>query len=178
MTAPLSDTELIARVVAGDDTRAFEQLVLRHQAVVRGFLRRLTADADDIAQETFIKAYRRLSHFRGDAKFSTWLIAIAYNELRQTQRRRSHQQKIVVALRLEAPESAAESPVEMHDLPKLLAWLEEDERAAMLLSYAHGYSHSEIAVVTGLPIGTVKSKLNRAKARILERMNATVSPHV
>ncbi len=66
----------------------------------------------------------------------------------------------------------------MHDLPKLLAWLEEDERAAMLLSYAHGYSHSEIAVVTGLPIGTVKSKLNRAKARILERMNATVSPHV
>ncbi len=104
MTAPLSDTELIARVVAGDDTRAFEQLVLRHQAVVRGFLRRLTADADDIAQETFIKAYRRLSHFRGDAKFSTWLIAIAYNELRQTQRRRSHQQKIVAALRLEAPE--------------------------------------------------------------------------
>jgi len=50
--------------------------------------------------------------------------------------------------------------------------------AALLLSYAHGYSHSEIALVTGLPIGTVKSKLNRAKSRILERMNATVSPHV
>jgi RNA polymerase sigma-70 factor (ECF subfamily) len=177
VTAPLSDTELIARVVAGDDTRAFEQLVLRHQAVVRGFLRRLTADADDIAQETFIKAYRRLAHFRGDARFSTWLIAIAYNELRQMQRRHSHQQKVVAALRLES-HAAAESPVEMHDLPKLLAWLEEDERVAMVLSYAHGYSHSEIAVVTGLPIGTVKSKLNRARARILERMNGAVSPHV
>ena len=71
MTAPLSDTELIARVVAADDTRAFEQLVLRHQAIVRGFLRHLTADADDVAQETFLKAYRRLTYFRGDSKFST-----------------------------------------------------------------------------------------------------------
>jgi len=68
--------------------------------------------------------------------------------------------------------------VEVHDLPKVLAWLEEEERAAMLLSYAHGYSHSEIALVTGLPVGTVKSKLNRARVRILERMNATVSQHV
>ena len=178
VTAPLSDTELIARVVAAADARAFEQLVLRHQSVVRGFLRHLTAYADDVAQETFLKAYRRLAHFRGDSKFSTWLIAIAYNEMRQMQRRRMQQHRIVSALRLEEQDSDAEAPVEVHDLPKLLAWLEEEERAAMLLSYAYGYSHSEISLVTGLPIGTVKSKLNRAKARILERMNPTVSPHV
>jgi RNA polymerase sigma-70 factor (ECF subfamily) len=178
VTAPLSDTELIARVVVSDDTRAFEQLVLRHQAVVRGFLRRLTPDADDIAQETFLKAYRRLAHFRGDAKFSTWLIAIAYNELRQVQRRRTHQQKIVAALSLEARDADTDIPVEVHDLPKLLAWLEEEERVAMLLSYAHGYSHSEIALVIGLPVGTVKSKLNRAKARILARLNPTERQHV
>ncbi len=60
--------------------------------------------------------------------------------------------------------------MEVHDLPKLVAWLQEDERVVMVLSYAHDYSHSEIARVTGLPVGTVKSKLNRAKARILERM--------
>jgi RNA polymerase sigma-70 factor, ECF subfamily len=178
VTAPLSDAELIARAVASGDTRAFEQLVLRHQAVVRGFLQRLTSDADDIAQETFLKAYRRLAHFRGDAKFSTWLIAIAYNELRQAQRRRSHQRKIVAALTLETQDSDASEPVELHDLPKLLAWLEEDERVAMLLSYAYGYSHSEIALVIGLPVGTVKSKLNRAKTRILARLNPTERHHV
>jgi RNA polymerase sigma-70 factor (ECF subfamily) len=60
----------------------------------------------------------------------------------------------------------------------VLAWLEEEERAAMLLSYAYGYSHREISLVTGLPVGTVKSKLHRARVRILERMNATVSQHV
>ena len=178
MTAPLSDTELIARVVAGDDTRAFEQLVLRHQAIVRGFLRHLTADADDVAQETFLKAYRRLTYFRGDSKFSTWLIAIAYNEMRQMQRKRTHQNKIVAALSLEVHDGHAEAPEEVHDLPKVLAWLEEEERAAMLLSYVYGYSHREISLVTGLPVGTVKSKLNRARVRILERMNATVSQHV
>lgn len=180
MTTPPSDSELIVRVVVADDARAFEQLVLRHQGAVRGFLRHLTTEADDVAQETFLRAYRRLAHFRGDSKFSTWLIAIAYNEMRQMHRRKTQQDKVVSALRLEAPNSDAEVPVEVHDLPKMLAWLPEEERAVLLLSYAHGYSHSEIALVTGLPVGTVKSKLNRAKARILERMrmNGTVRQHV
>ncbi len=178
MRAP-SDAKLIARAVATDDPRAFEQLVLRYQSLVRGFLRQLTPEgADDIAQETFLKAYRRLSHFRGDAKFSTWLIAIAYNELRQAQRRWMQQKRVVSALRLEPNAGATVVPVEVHDLPKLLAWLDEDERAVMVLSYAHEYSHSEIALVTGLPLGTVKSKLNRAKARILARLNETERQHV
>ena len=145
-------------------TRAFEQLVLRHQGVVRGFLRHLTAEADDVAQETFLRAYRRLAHFRGDSKFSTSLIAIAYNEMRQMHRRRTQQNKVVSALRLQAPNDDAEVPVEVHDLPKMLAWLpEEEERAALLLSYAHGYSHSEIALVTGVPVGTVKSNSTARK---------------
>lgn len=179
MPAPLSDAELIARTVAADDPRAFEQLVLRYQSLVRGFLRQLAPEgADDLAQETFLKAYRRLAHFRGDAKFSTWLIAIAYNELRQAQRRWSHQRRVVSALRLEPDAAEAVAPADVHDLPKLLAWLDEDERVVMVLSYAHEYSHSEIARVTGLPLGTVKSKLNRAKARILARLNETERQHV
>jgi RNA polymerase sigma-70 factor, ECF subfamily len=177
VTAPLSDTELIARVVVADDARAFEQLVLRHQGVVRGFLCHLTSEADDVAQETFLRAYRRLANFRGDSKFSTWLIAIAYNELRQLHRRHAQQHKVVSALKLEARDGDSVVPVEVHDLPKILAWLPEEERVAMVLSYAHGCSHSEIALVTGLPIGTVKSKLNRAKARILEHLNGEVKEH-
>ena len=163
------------------DREAFGRLVQRYQRRVYAAALHILgnhSDADDVAQETFLKAYRRLTYFRGDSKFSTWLIAIAYNEMRQMQRKRTHQNKIVAALSLEVHDGHAEAPEEVHDLPKVLAWLEEEERAAMLLSYVYGYSHREISLVTGLPVGTVKSKLNRARVRILERMNATVIQHV
>ena len=175
MTALPPDAELIARVVAGDDPRAFERLVMQYQSPVRGFLRQLTSDpaaADDLAQETFLKAFQRLAQFRGDAKLSTWLIAIAYNEFRQSQRRTAHQLKITGALRQEPDLHTIEPSSEIHDLPKLLGWLEEDERVVMVLSYAYEFSHREIALVTGLPVGTVKSKVTRAKQRILERLRA------
>jgi len=80
---PISDAQLIARVVVRDDRHAFGELVRRHQSAVRSPLRRLTngnaALADDLAQETFLLAYRNLKSFRQDAKFSTWLYRIAYN---------------------------------------------------------------------------------------------------
>jgi RNA polymerase sigma factor (sigma-70 family) len=76
-----SDTALVARVVANDDRSAFELLVRRHQSPLRNFLRRLAkndaARADDLAQETFIKAYRSMASFAGTAKFSSWLYRIA-----------------------------------------------------------------------------------------------------
>jgi RNA polymerase sigma-70 factor, ECF subfamily len=170
------DAELIARVVAADDARAFEQLVRRYQAVVRGFLRRLCADAaaaDDLAQETFLKAYQRLAQFRGGAKLSTWLIAIAYNEFLQSRRRGAQRRRLAAALRQEPGHWTREETPEVHDLPKLLAWLEEDERVVMVLSYAHEFSHREIAIVMGLPVGTVKSKLTRGRQRILARLGTT-----
>src|SRR5579862_6464672 len=79
----VSDAQLIARVVVHDDRHAFSELVRRHQSAIRSTLRRLThgnaALADDLAQETFLLAYRNLKSFRQDAKFSTWLYRIAYN---------------------------------------------------------------------------------------------------
>src|SRR5213594_404523 len=88
----LTDAQLIARVVVDDDRNAFSELVRRHQSAVRTTLRRLTAGnhalADDLAQETFLLAYRNLKSFRQEAKFSTWLYRIAYNaflaDLRKT----------------------------------------------------------------------------------------------
>ena len=180
MTSLPSDADLIARVVARADARAFEQLVLRYQSLVRGFLRRLTADtaaADDAAQETFIKAYARLTQFRGDAKFGTWLVAIAYNEFRQLRRQRRQQDRIASVARDEATPHCVDLRAETLDLPKLLAWLEDDERAVLVLSYAHEYSHREISLVTGLPLGTVKSHLTRGKARILARLRDSESRH-
>ena len=80
---PVSDAQLIARAVVQDDRHAFGELVRRHQSAVRSTLRRLTggniAHADDLAQETFLLAYRNLKSFRQEAKFSTWLYRIAYN---------------------------------------------------------------------------------------------------
>jgi len=83
-----ADAELIARTLADDDRAAFGALVLRHQSSVRNFLRHLArgdaALADDLAQETFVRAYRGLARFRGDANFSTWLLGIAHNHWRNT----------------------------------------------------------------------------------------------
>src|SRR3954447_23041405 len=82
-TPPLSDAQLIARCVVGDDRHAFAELVKRHQSSVRACLRKLTSGnaalADDLAQETFILAWRNLKSFRQEARFSTWLYRIATN---------------------------------------------------------------------------------------------------
>ena len=79
----MTDAELIARALAGDDRHAFAELVRRHQSAVRACLRRLTAGnhalADDLAQETFVLAWRNLRTFRQEARFSTWLYRIATN---------------------------------------------------------------------------------------------------
>src|SRR2546430_801777 len=80
MAAP--DAELIVRVLSEDDRHAFGELVRRHQSQVRGLLRQLSSDAalaDDLAQETFLRAHRSLHQFRGGARFSSWLYRIAYN---------------------------------------------------------------------------------------------------
>jgi len=158
--------------------------VLRYQGLVRGFLRQLAPEhADDLAQETFLSAYRRIDRFRGDAKFSTWLVSIAYNALRQMQRSRKHQRKIVSALQLEPSAASIEDGhasahgALMHDLETLLGWLDDDERVTMVLSYAHEYSHREIANITGMPVGTVKSKLARAKVKLLDRLKVSEAQH-
>ena len=105
MTPP--DSELIVRVVAFDDRTAFGELVTRHQSAVRNFIRHLTggdaALADDLAQETFIQAYRSLPHFRGESAFPTWLLGIAHNRWRNARR----QQREHVSLNVEEVVHAA-----------------------------------------------------------------------
>ncbi len=87
-----SDADLIARVLAHEDQNAFGELVRRHQSPVRAFLARMARGdahlADDLAQETFLKAWKKLHSFRGNSRFSTWLFGIAFNEFRDAARRR------------------------------------------------------------------------------------------
>ena len=84
----LTDANLVARVIVDDDQHAFGELVRRHQSSVRGLLRQLTRTDIALADEAFLRAYRNIRSFHGEAKFSTWLYRIAYNCFREDARRR------------------------------------------------------------------------------------------
>ncbi len=166
-----SDSELIVRVVGRDDQAAFGELIVRHQSAVRRFLRHLTrgdnALADDLAQETFVQAYRGLNCFRGEARFATWLLGIAHNHWRNARRRkRDH-----VALDDPAVPEPATAATSTHselkeDLGAALSQLTVDEQTALHLFYEQGLSHPEISTLLGWPLGTVKTHLARSKAKL------------
>ncbi len=168
-----SDEELLARVAATEDSAAFESLVKRHQSKVRNWLRQLTGDpalADDLAQETFIHAWRGVRSFKGSGKFSSWLMKIAYNNFLQSYRRQKRELRL--ADHLGASQlfvEPGEDAEELVDLPRMLSLLKQEERVAMILCYAHGYSHAEISEITDTPLGTVKSHIRRGRSKIQER---------
>ena len=169
MSSP--DSELIARVVLWDDRDAFGELVLRHQSAVRRFLRHLTggdhATADDLTQETFVRAYRNLARHRGDSSFATWLLGIAHNLHRNARRKAA---RFVAppdeTLADETTPSPARSSDLRHDLAAALRSLSGDEQTAIHLFYQQGLSHPEIAEVVGWPLGTVKTHLARGKEKL------------
>lgn len=163
------DSEFIARVLREDDRAAFGELVLRHQGAVRRFLRHLTrgdeALADDLAQDTFVRAYQSLARFRRDSAFSTWLLGIAHNHFRNARRR----QRETPLGESDEPAEPATAPrtVALHaDLTAAIAQLDADEQTALFLFYQEDLSHPEIAAATGWPLGTVKTHLARAKENL------------
>jgi RNA polymerase sigma-70 factor, ECF subfamily len=171
-----TDTELVARAITARDPRAYSELVRRHQSRIRGWLRQLTrnhAAADDIAQEAFITAWEKLGSFDGRGAFGAWLMKIAYTEFLMAHRKRKSGERLAAAVEIELVDSHVHDPAgeqsAIADLERLLAVLNEDERAVMILCYAHGMSHGEASEVTGMPIGTVKSHITRGKEKIRER---------
>lgn len=167
MTAP----DLIARAITEDDRGAFGLLVQRHQSGVRHFLRHLTrsdaALADDLAQETFVQAWRGLVRFRGGSAFSTWLLGIAHNHWRNAQRRSRRRSTLEESRPGEAtvPATTVQSDLH-HDLTAALEHLDAYERLALHPNDQEGLSHSEIAALLNWPVGTVKTHLAREKARL------------
>jgi len=184
---PVSDAQLIARVVIQDDRHAFSELVRRHQSAVRATLRRLTSGnhalADDLAQETFMLAYRNLKSFRQEARFSTWLYRIATNAFLADARKRKEE-----LLGDGDAELADEGPDMPHldetagdlargtalklDLERALAVLSDGERAAIVQCYHNDLSHEEAAYVLDVPVGTVKTHILRAKQKLKVRLGA------
>jgi RNA polymerase sigma factor (sigma-70 family) len=178
------DSALVARVLTAGDRHAFAALVRRHQSSVRALLRRLTngddALADDLAQETFVLAWRKLDQFRGDARFGTWIYRIAYNTFLMHARSRKAESSLEdleseASLSVddaagsggEGPASPTEGVADMQmDLRRAMARLSPAERAALVQCYYLDRSHEEAAYVLGCPVGTVKSHVLRAKQKL------------
>ena len=172
-----SDFELITRVVTEDDRAAFGELVRKHQSAVRAFLRQLTrgdaAWADDLAQESFILAYRKLRDFRGEAAFSSWLLGIAHNQFRNARRRqREIPHEIVPETSGDNEPSQADKTALHQDLSSAVAKLSPDEQTALHVCYQQGLTHGEAAEVLGWPIGTVKTHLARSKEKLRQLLAA------
>jgi RNA polymerase sigma factor (sigma-70 family) len=168
-----SDAELIARVLDRDDRHAFAQLVRRHQSSVRALLRRLccndSALADDLAQETFLRAYRGLAGYQGGAKLSSWLYRIAYNAfLTQHAKRR----ETAAEIEPEPDAGAAKRSAMKLDLSRALGALSPPERLAVTLAYAGDATHPEIAEILKVPLGTAKSHVLRARNKLRELLHA------
>ena len=176
----LTDAVLVARVLVDDDQNAFGELVRRHQSAVRGLLRQLTrtdvALADDLAQQTFLRAYKNIRSFRGEARFSTWIYRIAYNCFREDARRRKEFVGIDEEQLQTQHDPQVADPALRHDLMRALNLLPLNERSAVLLCCQNGLSHDEASRVLDIPLGTVKTNVLRGREK-LKRMLADWGPN-
>ena len=175
----LNDIDLVAMATAAQDEKAFSVLVRRHQARLRAFLHRLCGDgamADDIAQDTFLKAHRALESFKGGGSFRSWLFSIAYREFLQTKRKEKAASRLEDALKSHSssePDRDDGKNIGLSlDLRRALLVLEPKERAALLLCDAAGLSHSEASVAIDAPLGSVKTYVARARKKMREALSA------
>ena len=164
----LNDISLVAQVVVFRNTRAFDQLVQKYQSPVRRFF--LTCGdselSDDLAQDTFIKAYTNIANFKNLSSFSTWLYRIAYNVFYDYIRSRKETTDLD-AREVDAANSTEQVNVgEQMDVYQSLRTLKEIERTCITLFYMEDVSIDKIAGITGCPVGTVKSHLSRAKDKL------------
>ena len=187
-----SDALLVERTVAGDQ-RAYELLVRKYERRIQRLIARMVRDVDlveDIAQETFIRAYRALPQFRGEAQFYTWLYRIAVNTAKKALMQLRRDPVITEgALRVGSDEDETSSPqieLSSEETPETvlaakeiaatvnaaMAALPQDLRQAITLREIEGLSYEDIAEVMGCPIGTVRSRIFRAR----EAISAKVKP--
>lgn len=132
---------------------------------MRRFLARLCREsADDLAQETFIKAWRMAGSWRGEGSYEGWLLRIAWRGFLSGRRRRASPPPAF------EPALQSASPELRLDLERALAALPERERAAALLCYGEGYSHADAAAVLDMPLGTLKSLVARARLRLAAQL--------
>lgn len=163
---------LIRRALTQHDNAAFSSLVEMHQGKIRSFLLRLSKQhdiADDLAQETFITAFRKLKSYQGTGSFSGWLFRIAYNCFLQYCRSLNRRAEITdeyigqLEVLTERYDSISSDQI---DMEQAIAQLKQDEIAAISLCHSFGYSHQEVSDILKMPLGTVKSNISRGKSKL------------
>jgi RNA polymerase sigma-70 factor (ECF subfamily) len=182
-----TDEELIARVLAGDQG-AYTTLVERHSDLVYSIVSRIVlneADADDVAQEAFVRAYHALPRFRGDSKFSSWLYRIAVNRslthLKRTKRRAAaldpdtgarEEAAATLGASGDAPDESVLREERRAAVRAAVAQLPPRYRAVVTLFYLEERSYKEAAEILGIPMGTLKTHLHRARAMLREALES------
>jgi RNA polymerase sigma-70 factor (ECF subfamily) len=163
---------LIVNLARSGDRDAFGELVKRHQSSIRQLLRRCCGDAvlaDDLSQQTFFRAWLKIRLLRSAPAFNTWLRRLAVSIWLQSSRKAD-------ALRHAAPledrQGSGEGAGLEKDLDHALRALTDDMRLCVVLSYHEGLSHSEIAELTELPMGTIKSNIRRGALKLRETLRA------
>ena len=190
MNAPDADAALVDRTKAGD-VKAFEMLVVKYQRRIERLIGRMVRDVDlvpDIAQETFIRAYRAIPQFRGESAFYTWLYRIAVNSakkaLMELKRDPTVTESALAARDDEDETSRVENELSDGETPEAvlaskqiaaavnsaMQTLSEELRQAITLREIEGLSYEEIAELMNCPIGTVRSRIFRAREAIAQRL--------
>lgn len=185
----MTDPELAASALAGSEG-AFRELVRRFERPIYSLIVRMVQDpslAEDLAQEVFVKAYRRLDSYDPERKLSSWLFKIAHNTTIDHLRRgaletvpleaekddeRAGWASVLPDESVESPAAGAERKDLGRALEKAIATLRPEYREAVLMFYSEGASYQEICEVTGLPMGTVKTNLHRARKQLAQEMTA------
>jgi RNA polymerase sigma-70 factor (ECF subfamily) len=168
---------VLVEAAADGDREAFDELVRRHQAAMIALARVLTSgrgDAEDLAQEVFVRAWRSLRGFRGESTFRTWLHRVAINVIRTSQSKQGRLMRLGASRVSEdaAPETASgEESVDAtlarrQVIDRALATLPDELRVAVTLRDMQGLDYKEIAAALDVPIGTVESRIFRARQRL------------
>ena len=173
------DGPLVDRARRGD-ADAFDEIVRRYGDRLVNYIRAMLwqhADAEDVAQEVLVRAYRALGRFRGQSSFKTWLYQIATNTARTHLAKRrgrvedpvgSFSEDDAVRARAVSPDDVEARVVQRDRIDRALAALPEDQRQAVVLRDVEGFDYREIAAMVDIPIGTVESRIFRARQRLRE----------
>jgi len=172
------DIIYVKRTLAGD-TEAFSMLVERYQSLVFSIVARMVRqrqDAEDVAQDVFVKAYSSLEGFRGDARFSTWICRIAYTTaVSYTRRKRPDCAGVEIRNDYDAYTDDDESNLyeeRIQQLQRLLAQLPTEDAVLVLLHYQHDKTMDEIASIAGLSVANVKVRLHRIRKKLYEELKS------
>lgn len=187
----LTDEELILRF-QNEEVEAFNEIVFRYKNKVVNFLYRYTGDrdeAEDLAQDTFIKVFRSKHLYKEIAKFSTWFYTIAVNTAKTNAKKKSRMSTISVSgfdpendkdFDLKdssiSPEDSANASIENYYIQQAINSLDEEFRKIIILRDIEDLEYDEIAKITGLPMGTVKSRINRGREK-LKKLLSDIYPY-